>query len=206
MAKSHEQRLLNRNELRRRKQNAQGLGFEFRLSETSIVAGEEQVARVRRITLTDQASINQLPDTLQRVVNDGLAYVENEQKRVQEEGLSTDTLEDRVKNNTRLLPAADAFCLATFVEPKLVATEAELAQFPDAWLVADIEPADRIDWFMACLNADSEAAKKLKPFRPKSVIDVEARPESHDVRDTAASPAPVAHGDEREPYPLVPRG
>jgi hypothetical protein len=194
MAKSHEHRLKSRNEMRAHRKNIQELGFEFPLTATSLgLTGDDvQVARVRRITLTDQAAINQIPQDSRRLVNAGLDYVEQQQRKIAEEGITTETLEDRVRNNTRVLPAADAFCLVTFLEPMLVATEAELEQFPDAWVVGtDIDAADRIDWFFACLNADSEAAKKLRPFRPRPTGDVSPGPVSHDDRE-AAAPAPEA--------------
>lgn len=208
MAKTHERRLKSRNELLQHRKAVQEMGFEFPLTATSLgLPGDElQYARVRRITISDQAAIDQLPDHLQRAVNEGLDYLEKEQQRLMESEGSTTTLQDRSRNASRFLPAANAFCLATFIDPPLVATERELADHPDAWVVTDIDSADRVDWFFACLNADSEAAKKLKPFRPRSITDVEGGPVGNDDRPATAPAAEVGQSVEYQPYSLVPRG
>jgi hypothetical protein len=207
MAKSHERRLKSRAELlaHRKKQE---IGFEFPLTATSLgLPGDEvQVAHVRRIRISDQAAINQLPDRLQREVNKGLNYLEEEQQRLADSEGSTETLQDRSRNAARFIPAARAFCLATFIDPPLVATEQELAGNPDAWVVTDIDDADCVDWFFACLNADSEAAKKLKPFRPRTVIDVEAGPVGNSDRAEAAPYPETAQGIEYQSHTILPRG
>lgn len=150
-------------------------GFLFPLTATSIGSGDTWTARVRRITLTERATIELIPTDLQAAVMAGLKEV---QKAVAEadQRAENQSLLDTVKENGRVLPAADAFCVASFIEPQLVLTDADLATNPDAWVVTDIAAEDRIGWFLACVNAQSEQAKSLKMFRPATPVDVPTGP------------------------------
>lgn len=162
------------------------LGFEFPLTATSLgrEATETLVAHVRRISLMDRAAIGRLDPNVQEVVWQGLKAVREERRKLVNDGRDGDpeSLMDVVMANERVLPAADAYCVASFITPKLVATEADLSRpgNEDAYLVTDIAAEDRIDFFMACSDADYDGAKKLKLFRPsqESAIDVEYRAES----------------------------
>jgi len=189
MAKTHEQRLLSRREMIAHKTNQQKNGFEFPLSATflGIPEDEQPKARVRRISLSSQASIDQIPSHLQDAVNRGLEELAEVQKRVREDGTSTETLRDRISNNEAILPAANAYCLAVFIEPRLTEHEADATD--EIWWVEDLAAEDRLDIFYANLNADSAAAKKFRIYRPKPVIDVPHRP-AEPVREYEAAPDP----------------
>lgn len=187
MPRTHERRLRNRQELRAHRQNQEELGYDFVLSATCIGAPEEDwvKARVKRISLRDAASIDQIPARLQDVVNKGLETLESAQKKIRDEGgANTETLRDRVKGNTDVLAAASAYCLATFIDPPLVESEDQLRDNPEAWLVTDVHPDDQVDIFFGNLDADSPAAKKFRLHRPERVIDVGHR----DVGPVAAEP------------------
>lgn len=146
-------------------------GLLFPLSATSI--GEDKVwqARVRRLNTTDRAAIEMLPTAMQETVMAGLKAFQ----KLQKETKDPDTLMDVAKQNDEMMTTANAFCLAGFIEPRLVATEAELSANTDAYLVTDIAAEDRLSWFFACADADHAAARSLKSFRPESSPDVPAR-------------------------------
>lgn len=150
-------------------------GYVFPLAATSIVQGTEIKARVRRLTTTDRAAIEALPNDVQATVWAGIKEFQAEQQRISDEG-EAQSLLDAVKSNTRVLPAADALCIAAFIEPRLVAAAADLATHPGAYLVDDIEPEDRISFLHACLDADSASAKQLKLFRRPAAQHVPDRP------------------------------
>lgn len=163
------------------------LGFEFPLTATSIgrEASEVLVAHVRRISLMDRAAIGRLDPNVQEVVWQGLKAVREERRKLVNDGNDGDpeSLMDAVMANERVLPAADAYCVASFITPRLFGTETELSRYTGeevAYLVTDLAAEDRVDFFMACSDADHDGAKKLKLFRAsqESAIDVEYRPES----------------------------
>lgn len=220
MSTSRDTRLKSRKERLEHKARMLENGWEFPLSTTSLVMGEEVKARVRRIDLFNQARLKLMPTDFQNAVSEGLKYLSEVQEKARDEGLSDDTLMDRVSNNRRLLPSADAFCMATWIDPKLFASDAEAEEWqrrnPDAdvrvWVLSDdddltdVEAADRIEYFYACLNADSQSARKLKPFRPRSVIDVEHRTVG-EADGGAATPDPEpAYREERGPVEVLPIG
>jgi hypothetical protein len=150
-------------------------GFVYPLAATSI--GQDTIfeAHVHRLNTADRASIEMLPDAIQRVVWDGVTEFQKLQKKAKD----AESLMGAAKQNEQMLVGANAFCVAAFVDPPLVMTEAELATKPDAYLVDDIAAEDRLSFFMACLDADHPAARNLKSFRPEPSPDVpdrEARP------------------------------
>ena len=157
-------------EHRRRQQED---GFLFPLAATSVGMDETLQARVRRLNTTDRASIEMLPSAVQDTVFSGMKAFEKEQKAAEEAG-KPGSLSDVVLSNQRVLLAADAVCIAAFIEPKLVATEDELAANPGAYTVNDIAAEDRISFFMACADADSASARQLKTFRHKPAESVAA--------------------------------
>lgn len=159
-------------EHRRRQQED---GFTFPLAATSVGMDDLIHARVRRLNTTDRASIEMLPTAVQDTVFSGMKAFEKEQKAAEEAG-KPESLGEVVLSNQRVLLAADAVCMAAFIEPVLVKSETELSQHPGAWLVSDIAEEDRISFFMACADADSASARQLKTFRPKPTESVPAGP------------------------------
>ena len=192
MASTRENRLKSRAERRRQMQNQHRLGHTFDMPATNLLLDERVEARVRRISLSDEAASNLIPDHLQDQVNQGLKVLEKAQEEIRQNGVSDDTLRDRVRNNRIVLPAADAYCVATFVSPRLAFDEAEAERLErdlayweandvaeddrEVWTVDMVDAEDRIDWFMANLDADRAKAMNLKRFRPRSVVDVAHRP------------------------------
>jgi hypothetical protein len=146
-------------------------GFEFELTATSIgLGGDVWVAHVRRTTLAEGGGLENIPRHLQNAVTQGLEDIHRANKAA--EGTKRSVL-DMVRENKTVLKAADPFCVAAFINPKLVLTEAELADNPGAWPVSAIAAEDRIGVFMICANAQSEQAKTLTFFRPEPSDDVQ---------------------------------
>lgn len=169
------------------------LGFEFPLSASSVGKAEQWKARVRRISLMERGSIDMLHPLVQDQIWEGLKVLKEETRRRNRDGIEDpESLIEVLANNERVLPAANAFAVASFIDPHLVLHERDLDRFPDAYLVTDIAPEDIVAFFLACSDPESEAAKRLKLFRPRgeSTIDVEHSP----ARETDA---PITVGNYR---------
>jgi hypothetical protein len=169
--------LPSRDALREHKLRVIEDGYEFPLAATSIVYGQEIKIRAHRLSTTDRAAIDALPTTIQETVWAGIKKFANLVK----DGGEPNSLAEAAARNDEIRKAADGFCIAAFIEPRLVATEAEVAGVPGAWCVNDIEAEDRISFLYACLDADSPQAKQLRPFRRKPsqhVSPVETEPDA----------------------------
>jgi hypothetical protein len=159
-------KLISRDALLEHRRKQREDGYLYPLNATSIGLDETLTAHVRRLNLTDRAAIDLLPQDVQAVVWEGVKEFDRLQKASKGKD-APESLKDAVANNEQSMKAADAFCIASFISPKLVATEADLASNPEAWVVTDVAAEDRIGWFMVCVDADSARAKNLKLFRRK---------------------------------------
>lgn len=147
-------------------------GFLYPLAATSI--GEDKIfeARVRRLSTTDRAGIEMLPDAIQQVVWAGIKAF----TKLQKETKDAESLMEAALQNEQMLASANAYCSAAFIDPQLALSDADLANKPGAYLVDDIAAEDRLSFFMACLDADHPAARNLKSFRPEPSADVSPVP------------------------------
>lgn len=141
-------------------------GYLFPLTATSIGMDEVLKARVRRLTILDRAAIESLPQHVQQAVWEGNKEAERMSKQMA--GQDPQSLIESATKNETILPAANAWAIASFIEPRLVATEPELSGASGAWVVDDIAAEDRVSFFLACMDADSTSARQLKLFRPKT--------------------------------------
>lgn len=149
-------------------------GFDYELTATSIGLDTPWVATVRRITVTEDGAIDNVPQHLQTVVAQGLADV---QAATEAAKRSDRTFQAIVAENKTILTAADPFCVAAFIDPPLVMTKEELATAPEnAVVVTNLAPEDRIGAFLFCANARSEQAKLLRFRREQSQAYVPNRP------------------------------
>jgi hypothetical protein len=164
-------------------QTQQDAGYELALTATFLGIPEEKrfAAHVRRLSMNDPSWVETVPTHLRAEINKALTEVGRLQKKAQAQGnREPATLEERVKDNPIVLRGADAFCVAAFIEPRLYLGRNDDHDPGDVW-VGKIHADDRMDAFMAAINADSEAAKKLTVFRGR------AEPAAH-----AGSTGPVA--------------
>lgn len=145
-------------------------GFTFPLSATFAGWDEDgdnteiPEARIRRISTLDQAVISSLPEEIQQTVWNGMKEFQEQQKKLQAAG-EAQNLGEMFANNDKILKAATIFCRAAFIMPQLVQTPDQLG--PGKWLEERVAPEDRVNVFIVCMDADSEAMKKLKVFRPE---------------------------------------
>jgi len=139
-------------------------GFSFELFRTA--PGER--AHVKRLSLADRTMLGSLPSAMQERV----LRLLNETRGDGDAGPLT--IARITKNQTRQEDLANAFCVAGFIDPVLVGTEADLAANPDALVVTDLALEERLAYLNACLGNDEVAARRLEPFldEPDGVVDV----------------------------------
>lgn len=181
-------KLPSRDALIEHKRRALEDGYTFPLAATSIVQGIELQARARRLTTTDRAAIDALPTAMQETVWAGIKQFQ----QLVQDATEPDSLAAAAARNDDIRKAADGFCIAAFIDPVLVLTEAELSGNPGAYLISDIEAEDRISFMYACLDADSAQAKQLKPFRRPAAQPVPDRPVGGVDTITTIGPAGAA--------------
>lgn len=147
-------------------------GYTFPLTSTFAGMDEDDVgdARVRRISSLDSAVLESLPNEVQATVWAGMDAMRKFQNEAKSRGEPTN-LKEMMANNREIITAASEWCIAAFIQPKLVKTEAELT--PGAWLVDRVHEEDRVNIFLMCMDNDSDAMKKLRLFRPERRSDAE---------------------------------
>ncbi len=175
---------IDRSAFRKARETARDNGYTFVLPDASIAAGEDFEVRLRRISLQEKAATNGISQDVQdevfRRTRDLSDWQAEQQKRRTK---PTDQLE-MLRQSQPLITSLNAVCVAAFIDPPLVETEAELASTPDAWVIEDFSVDDRWGAFQAITNGDSTEAKSLRLFRPESADDVS----DHPVEQVAAPP------------------
>jgi hypothetical protein len=120
-------------------------------------------ALVRRVTLSDVASIARLPESLQRRV---LAMVDELQRIGEPTALKVDGTIDYDKALKLLKGDADgvdAVCVMGFLRPPLIFDERERTS-PDQVPVGDLDPVDRRAFYDFCTGKQEAEAARLEPF------------------------------------------
>lgn len=115
----------------------------------------EQWALVRRLSFVDRAVIGAFPTQLRAAVKRAIGGEGVQQAMAQ---LSVEEM---------LGEAADlsaAACRIGFLRPRLVEREDEIGDDPNAWLVSDVHPDDRMAYLEMCLGRGSAAAERLMPL------------------------------------------
>jgi hypothetical protein len=139
----------------------------FALPATAALAGVPAMeAEVRIPDLGDPELLVGLPDTLLRRI----LTVANE---VEARGGNTNAIDltkpdeidlEKAKRNAKQSRALiDGYCVAGFVNPELVMTEADQKN-TNQILLEDIHPADRTAFFNWCNGQHTEAAATVEPF------------------------------------------
>lgn len=156
-------------------------------------------ARVRRIPLAKLASITGLSGEMQATVLEVF-------REIQAGGtFAVRSWQDLERNQRRQEELANGLCIAGFVEPRLVETEAEADMANDAsvlW-VEEIDIRDRLTYLQTVMNPDSEAAKAMAPFPENGTSGANA---SEAVPVTAApltAPATAVRWSEPTDMPTV---
>lgn len=126
-------------------------------------------ARVRRIPLADLASITGLSSEMQATVLEVF-------REVQTGGtFAVRKWQDLESNQARQKQLANGLCVAGFIEPRLVETQAEAdaTDDPAVLWVGRIDIRDRLAYMQTVMNPESEAAKALAPFPENGARDSE---------------------------------
>lgn len=155
----------------RRRQEEEG--FAFKLFRTG------GYARVRFVSLADRASLSALPNRLQQRMIE-IVQKDRPAGKGGDELMSAKEFFKAAENNLEL---ADLFCMAGFIQPRLVLRpEDRDPNDPYSWPVEALHKDERIAFVR--LMDDEGAAEKLLPF-PR-----QPRPDVLDQRTLEAAPAP----------------
>lgn len=128
---------LSRAERKKAAEAKRNQGTEIYLPETGTKA------IVRDLPFADHLMLQGMPLEMIRAID---ATVKDQQLRAVASGqVDASSLEDALNLFGKAEQMANAYCLASFVRPRLVMTEAELdPNNPDVWLITDVEIGDRI--------------------------------------------------------------
>lgn len=152
-------------------------GFEFPLEATSSLFGQEMVARVRKISLSERMVIDALPHDVQQLVWDVIKTAQAEEKNPSaQKALESTTLEDYLSNLGGNMTVMKKAACAAFIYPRLVMTRAELpaTQDPDnpVWLVDHIDNGDLIRLWNWINGEGGRANNVIKLFRDEPAENV----------------------------------
>lgn len=138
---------LPRSQARQNTEAARNQGTEIYLKKTG------SKAIVRDLPFTDYVMVSGIPSHLRSEI-DASFRDKNIQQVAQTGTANVQGLNDAYNMWEKGLQMANAICIAAFVMPRLVLTEAELDESdPMTWLVTDIDPSDRLE-VMAFVNRD----------------------------------------------------
>lgn len=147
-------------------------GWELQLPDASETFGEEFKVRIRKLQLGEKAAyIGVSDDMAQRVYERTRDYAKLAQEKSKGKDMGQFEMLDMLME-PGFEDVINTTCLAAFIDPPLVETEAELESNPDAWLLSDFSFGDRLHVFITLQNPDSKEAKAMTRFRPESATDV----------------------------------
>lgn len=160
----------------------------FPLHASSI--GRKTVWKVlaRRLNMMDRASLGHIPENMQNFVWQRLQDIQKDMQALQESGENARTITEAHANNEQSIRAANIYCHAAFVDPRIVLEQGQ-ENVPERKLFVDrIAVEDRLAFLLACNDADGEQARLFETFRPGSAPDVRDR-EAEPVAPTSIRPA-----------------
>lgn len=162
---------------------------EIRLPDASLEAGEDVIAKVRRFELGERVAYFGAPEHLSKRISERTKdYAEMMSKHnvdiSQGIGMSMVAFMLLVSQEPEFEELVNTVCVAAFVDPPLVETEADLTRNPEAWLVQDLTFGDRTAVFYG-LQEKTEEAKEMRKFRGETGDAVEDFPAVPDVLNEA---------------------
>lgn len=144
-----------------RRRKAKTDQYVFPLVHTSKEHGEDITALVYRIDPTSGAWLSRLPGHLQGETVAAVQAIEARGLIERNPGtLSQGETEDAW---SAFMTMADGLCIASFVEPRLYATESEADRENGVW-IGNIHHLDRRDYAVAVVGDRAEVAALLTPF------------------------------------------
>jgi len=136
-----------------RARELQGVPFELRQEPKGTVLIKAQTFADRMLWLGVPSG---LQAEISRIFNESRARSGNRNR----------TFEELMESSATDEAFANAICMAVFVEPRLVASEYELAQNPGAWVVEDVHISDRLrvlQWVTG--TRDKEDLERVAEFQ-----------------------------------------
>lgn len=123
-------------------------------------------AKVKLLSLADRAMLAGIPAQLQAQLTASLTGA-------QRAGGSR-TFSDLLRTVGEDEQLANAFCIAGFVWPRLVATEAELDGSDDCWVVTDLHIDERKKYLSLVMGGEQEEMAKIANFLRERVAGAAA--------------------------------
>jgi hypothetical protein len=122
----------------------------------------------------DKAIVSGLPAQAQEAIWAGIRVLRDAQKKRRQQGDEPgefESFEEMIAANDKTMPGANAYCLASFIDPPLVEFEHQVDEVAGSLWVEDIHEDDRLAFWIACQDPTSDQAKRLKMFRPSGAIE-----------------------------------
>lgn len=142
--------------------------YTFPLHRSSYGMKEPRRVTCKAIDLFERASLGHLPQKMQDEFFANVESVQEEIKRQQRSGKAGDSLMDKLAEHDTLVKQADKFCVAGWVDPKVVEDQAAENLTSGVMWVGRVKRQDRIAYMVACMDADGEQAKHFELFRDEA--------------------------------------
>lgn len=153
-------------------------GYLFTLFHTVDANGNPTVARVKRMTLAERATIAALPSALQTKFLDIARKIQEASgSRSRDQQL---TKERMLENAGRSNDQANLYVCAGFIEPRVYMTQQEARERGGIW-VDRIHYADRQAFANLCEESSEEAASRFRPVSERPAADVSTGSDSEAV-------------------------
>lgn len=148
-------------------------GWELQLPDASETTGEDFYVRIRKLSLAEKSAYTGVPDDMAELV---MRRTKDFSKMAQEKSKGKQQLSEfeflDMLKDPDFEDVINTVCLAAFIDPPLVASEEELKDKPDAWLLDDFSFGDRLHVFTTLQKPNSKEAQTMRRFRPESATDV----------------------------------
>ncbi len=135
-------------------------GYLFTLFHTVDSEGNPTVARVKRMTLAERATIAALPSLLQTKFLDIARKIQEQSGARNRDTILTK--ERMLENSGRINDQANLYVCAGFLEPRVYLTQQEAIEHGGVW-VERIHYADRSAFATLCEESSEEAASRFRP-------------------------------------------
>lgn len=152
-------------------EESKDLPLKFPLHASSV--GKRDVWKVltRRLSMINRAEVAFLPDHLQAFVWEQLKVSQKEIEKARKKNFEPRTMNEALANNENLLKVADLFVMAAFVDPQIVLNKEDEDINQRKLHIDRIQPEDRMAFWIACRDAESEQARLFETFRPEPAND-----------------------------------
>lgn len=141
--------------MERRREEHDGIDFEFKATMAGFVG------KARRLPLNDRASYGIMPTAIQ----DRVIFLLNKGRSRNDTPGTPLTLKRQIEDVAGNEDLANAYCLASVVEPRLTDDPAAVDEDAGVWHVEDLHILDRVAVMNWNLGNDETAGDRVKAFR-----------------------------------------